>query len=100
MEIIVISEKDLHRRVDINGNQNICGAKLNDGDPGTDNINVLTSEYGNLMIMKAAAIIAHNPNIFLFILHFLLSNVGTFPYGYKAKPLQSAYISVLQILPR
>ena len=23
MEIIVISEKDLHRRVDINGNQNI-----------------------------------------------------------------------------
>ena len=63
MEIVVISEKDLHRRVDINGNQNICGAKLNDGDPGTDNINVLTSEYGNLMIMKAAAIIAHNPNI-------------------------------------
>ena len=63
MEIIVISEKDLHRRVDINGNQNICGAKLNDGEPGTDNINVLTSEYGHLMIMKAAAIIAHNPNI-------------------------------------
>lgn len=63
MEIIVISEKDLHRRVDINGNQNICGAKLKDGQIGTDDINVLSSEYGNLMIMKAAAIIANNPSI-------------------------------------
>lgn len=63
MEIIVISEKDLHRRVNINGNQNICGAKLNDGQIGTDDINVLSSEYGNLMIMKAAAIIANNPSI-------------------------------------
>lgn len=63
MEIIVISEKDLHRRVDINGNQNICGAKLKDGQIGTDDINILSSEYGNLMIMKAAAIIANNPSI-------------------------------------
>ena len=63
MEIIVISEKDLHRRIDINGNQNICGAKLKDGQIGTDDINVLSSEYGNLMIMKAAAIIANNPSI-------------------------------------
>ena len=63
MEIIVISNKDIHRRIPINGNYNICGAKLNDGDPGTDEVITLTSEYGNLMIMKAAAIIAHNPNI-------------------------------------
>ena len=63
MEIIVITADDVHYRVPINGNYNICGAKLNDGDRGTDPYNILTSEYGNLMIMKAMALISENKDL-------------------------------------
>jgi len=58
-----MSEKDLHYRVKINGNTNICGAKMSDGEAGTDPINVLTSEYGNLILMKVAAILSENPSL-------------------------------------
>lgn len=63
MEIVSISSKDLFYVNQINGNQNICGAKMKDFAQGTDNYNVLNASNGNLALMRVAALISSNPEI-------------------------------------
>jgi len=63
MEFVSISSKDLFYVNQINGNQNICGAKMKDFAQGTDNFNILNASNGNLALMRVAALISSNPEI-------------------------------------
>lgn len=63
VEIVTLSEKSLHHIFKINGNVNISAFKKRDDEPETDLINVLNTQYGNMLLMKIACLIAMNPEL-------------------------------------
>lgn len=63
IEIVALSEKDLHYIFNLNGNVNIAGNYKSDKAQGSDLINMLNSQFGNMVLMKVAAILATNSDI-------------------------------------
>ena len=68
IDIVVLSEKDLHHIFSImssNGKlaHTVLGAKLTDDRDMTDQLGVMSSQYGNLLLMKVAALISQNPEL-------------------------------------
>ena len=64
LEIIALSPRDLHYVIPIKKNNNILGFKLKDGAVGTDPINTMINQYGNMLLMKICAILTENRNDF------------------------------------
>jgi hypothetical protein len=60
IEIVALSEKDLHYIYNLGGNVNIAGTYKSDKAQGSDLVNMLNSQYGNMVLMKVAAILATN----------------------------------------
>lgn len=63
VEIVTLSEKSLHYIFKINGNVNINAFKKHDDEQESDLINVLNTQYGNMLLMKVACLIAMNPEL-------------------------------------
>lgn len=63
IEIVALSEKDLHYIYNLGGNVNIAGTYKSDKSQGSDLVNMLNSQYGNMILMKVAAILATNSDI-------------------------------------
>ncbi len=68
IDIVTFANQDIHRIFEIrnkNGKatHTVLGAKKLDSDIGSDNINTLNSQYGNLVLMKIAALISSNPDL-------------------------------------
>lgn len=68
MDIIALSEKDLHFIYELTGpsgkkTHTIVGGKLEDDKEGTDKYKVMNSQYGNMLLMKIAALITENPEL-------------------------------------
>jgi hypothetical protein len=63
IEIVVLSEKDLHYIFKINEQVNITAFKKYDDEQETDLFNVMNTQYGNMLLMKIACLIATNPEL-------------------------------------
>ena len=63
MDMIIIDSHPIRQQLTINGQTNICGTKLKDGEAGTDPYNLFKATYGNLLFMKGMSIIASNPKL-------------------------------------
>lgn len=63
MDMIILDSHNVRQQLTINGQTNICGTKLKDGEDGTDPYNLFKAEYGNLLLMKGVSIIASNPKL-------------------------------------
>ena len=63
MDMIIIDSHPIRQQLMINGQTNICGIKLKDGEAGTDPYNLFKATYGNLLFMKGMSIIASNPKL-------------------------------------
>jgi len=61
--MIILDSHNVRQQLTINGQTNICGTKLKDGEDGTDPYNLFKAEYGNLLLMKGVSIIASNPKL-------------------------------------
>ena len=69
IDIVILSSEDLHHVYEITGkhgtaNHTVVGAKLDDNEVGADPLNIMNSEYGNLLLIKAATLMAKNPDLF------------------------------------
>ena len=63
VEIVTLSDKSLHHIFRINGQANIAGYAKMDNEDETDPINLMNSQYGNMLLMKIACLIAKNPEL-------------------------------------
>jgi hypothetical protein len=63
VEIVTISDKSLRHVFKINGQTNITGYAKNDFEDETDPIHLMSSQYGNMLLMKVACLIAKNPEL-------------------------------------
>jgi hypothetical protein len=60
----VKSLKEYHKFDNIKKGTTILGALYGDDEAGSGNRQILSSQYGNLMLMKAMAIISEDPLLF------------------------------------
>lgn len=67
-EIVMFTEskplKMYHKFSKIGDRTTILGSLYRDNEAGSGNTQILSAQYGNLMLMKAMAIIADNPDVF------------------------------------
>lgn len=68
IDIVVLSEKDLHYIYELVGKNGkkthtVLGGRLNDDEEGTDRYKVMSSQYGNMLLMKVAALLSQNPEL-------------------------------------
>lgn len=63
LEIIVVDEEQaINKQYKFNGNTSILGSYIQDS-PLTDDRTVMKATYGNMMLMKACALLALDPNL-------------------------------------
>lgn len=67
-EIVMLEEIkglfDYHKFPNVKNGTTILGMKYSDSETGSGNRHILSSQYGNLMLVKAMAIVAKHPEVF------------------------------------
>jgi hypothetical protein len=67
-EIVMLEEIkglfDYHKFPNVKKGTTILGMKYSDSETGSGNRHILSSQYGNLMLVKAMAIVAKHPEVF------------------------------------